>query len=165
MEILICSDSHGNQDNLIRLVKDHPEATHLLFCGDGLKDLSILEEVAPNLIVLAVCGNCDGFSFSSDAPYERDFSLFGVRILMMHGHTHGVKGGCGRALRYAAERNADILLYGHTHLPCHESVTVGDKRIDVFNPGSIGKRELLGYSYGVLTIRDNAFLLSHGRYR
>jgi putative phosphoesterase len=165
MEILICSDSHGNQDNLIRLVKDHPEATHLLFCGDGVKDLAILDEVAPHLIVMAVCGNCDGFSFSSDTPYERDFSLCGIRILMMHGHTHGVKWELESALRYAADRGADILLFGHTHWPCHKSEEMNGRRVHLFNPVSIGKREFFGYSYGLLTIRENGFLLSHGRYR
>lgn len=165
MEILICSDSHGNQDNLLRMVKEHPEASHLLFCGDGVKDLSVLSEVAPRLIVLAVCGNCDGFSFAADVPYERFFTIGGVRILMMHGHTHGVKGSIVRAACYAAQKDADILAYGHTHLPCNESMEMDGRRIFVFNPGSIGKRELFGYSYGVLTIRDNGFLLSHGQYR
>lgn len=165
MEILICSDSHGNKDNLLRLVREHKTATHLLFCGDGVRDLSVLADAFPHLIVSAVCGNCDGFSCSEDVPYERSVMLGGLRILMMHGHTHGVKGGMEAALHYAAQKGADILLFGHTHLPCSEQVSVGEKKICLFNPGSIGKRELFGYSYGVLTIKENGFLLSHGSYR
>lgn len=166
MEILICSDSHGNTDNLLRLVEDHPSATHLFFCGDGLRDLSVLEEVFPRLVVVPVCGNCDGFSLHHDTPTERMVELCGVKILLMHGHTHGVKGGgTERLFCYAAARGADVLIFGHTHLPFEENSEMEGKRIYLFNPGSIGKREIFGYSYGVLTIKENGFLLSHGRYR
>ena len=166
MEILICSDSHGNTDNLLRMVKDHPDATHLLFCGDGLKDLRVLEEAFPRLVIVAVGGNCDGFSLFTEVPTERLFSLGGVKILLMHGHTHGVKdGGTDRLFRYAVAQGADLLLFGHTHLPLEKQEEIEGKSVALFNPGSIGKRELFGYSYGVLTIQENGFLLSHGRYR
>ena len=166
MEILICSDSHGTTDNLLRLAEDHPSATHLFLCGDGLRDLSVLEEAFPRLVIASVCGNCDGFSLACDAPSERLVELFGLKILLMHGHTHGVKsGGTERLYRYALARGADILIFGHSHLPFEQSDVIDGKRIYLFNPGSIGKRELFGYSYGVLTIQENGFLLSHGRYR
>ena len=165
MELLICSDSHGNKDNLLRLVKDHPNASHLLFCGDGVQDLSVLEEIFPTLILVPVLGNCDGFSIRTEIPYERMVEVFGLKILLMHGHTHGVKGGTDRLLRYGAQCGADIVLFGHTHLPHEENEIIEGKTIWLFNPGSIGKRELFGYSYGVLTVKENGFLLSHGQYR
>lgn len=151
---------------MLRLVGEHPFATHLFFCGDGLSDLSALEEAFPRLVIASVRGNCDGFSLACDAPSERLVELLGVKILLMHGHTHGVKDGdTQRLYRYAAARGADILMFGHTHLPFEQSDEIDGKRIYLFNPGSIGKRELFGYSYGVLTIKENGFLLSHGRYR
>ena len=165
MEILVCSDSHGNKANLLRLVKDHPAATHLLFCGDGVKDLSVVAECFPRLIILPVAGNCDGFFVTEDVPRERLFTLGGVRILMMHGHLYGVKSGVGAALSYAKAQGADVLLFGHTHLPYAESADLGERRLEVFNPGSIGSYNGGAYSFGLLTIKENGFLLSHGSYK
>ena len=157
MEILIFSDSHGDSHRMQRVIKTHPDATHVLFCGDGVEDLITLEAAFPKLVFLSVRGNCDGFSFS-DIPTERAFTLFAHRFLMMHGHTHGVKGGYGVAAMYAAAQGADFLLFGHTHDPYEGWVDVGEKKIQLFNPGSIGKG-----SYGVLTIRENGCLFSHGQ--
>lgn len=157
MEILIFSDSHGDTHRMHRVIKTHPDATHVLFCGDGLQDLMTLEAAFPKLVFLSVRGNCDSFSFS-DTPTERTFTLLGHRFLMMHGHTHGVKGGYGVAAAYAMALGADILLFGHTHNPYEGYIDVREKKIHLFNPGSIGET-----SYGVLTIKENGYLFSHGR--
>ncbi len=157
MELLIVSDSHGKRERLYRLLRAHPAAKYLLFCGDGLADISEIEENFPSLMVCGVRGNCDWFS---DMPEERLFSVDGVRILMMHGHTHGVKGGTGAALSHAKKMNAHILLYGHTHVPHSEYIP--DAGITLFNPGSLVERTPEGYSYGVLEIRQGEYLLSHG---
>lgn len=159
MEILIVSDTHRKKEHLLRLLRAHPSAKYLLFCGDGISDLEGVEERFATLIVCAVRGNCD---WLSDAPEERFFTLDGVRILMMHGHTHGVKGGIGAALSYAKRKGADVLLFGHTHVPYEEHIDVGERYITLFNPGSLAERIDGGYSYGVLEIREGKYLLSHG---
>lgn len=165
MEILIFSDSHGNVQPMLKVIKDHPRATHVLFCGDGIRDLADVEACFPRLIVLGVRGNCD-FLGCDGYPYEREVTLGALRILMMHGHTYGTKGGYGAAIAYAGRENFDILLCGHTHQPLDTRCELSDGRaLHVFNPGSIGKRENGGYSYGILTVRDNGFLLSHGTLR
>lgn len=157
MELLIVSDSHGKKERILRLLREHPFAKYLLFCGDGINDISEIEKEFPTLIVCAVKGNCDRFC---DMPEERFFSVDGVRILMMHGHSYGVKGGMGAALSHAKKMNADILLYGHTHVPKNEYAS--DVSMSLFNPGSLAERTVDGYSYGVLEIRQGSYLLSHG---
>ena len=77
--------------------------------------------------------------------------------MMMHGHTHGVKGGYGVAAAYAASQGAGVLIFGHTHLPYEGYLDTRDGRVHLFNPGSIGAS-----SYGVLTVKENGYLLSHG---
>ena len=162
MEILIFSDSHGNVQPMLRVIAEHPSATHLLFCGDGVKDLADVEACFPRLIVLGVRGNCDLFG-ADGYPYEREVTFGSLRILMMHGHTYGTKGGYGGAVAHAGREGFDLLLCGHTHQALDTRYDLGDGgTLQVFNPGSIGKREAGGYSYGVLTIRDNGYLLSHG---
>lgn len=161
LEALIFSDSHGAVHHMRRVINDHPHVTHILFCGDGLRDAEALEKEFPKRVFLTVKGNCDGLLSSFDVPYERLFTLGSLRILMMHGHTHGVKGSYGVAASHAAKQGASLLLFGHTHLPYEGRLDVGENTVHLFNPGSIGA-SYHGASYGILTIRDNGYLLSHG---
>lgn len=163
MEILVLSDSHGHRMNIMRLLHALPNIKYLLFCGDGLGDLYDIETAFPHVTVLSVKGNCDLFR-SGDEPSERLFELDGVRILMMHGHLQSVKHGIESAVSYAAEKGADLLLYGHTHVANEEYFTVGERRICAFNPGSVGVRIDGCYHYGILTIKNKCFLPSHGTF-
>ena len=161
MEAILISDSHGKTDRVRRVLDMHPDATHVLFCGDGLSDIDAVFEEFPRKIFVSVRGNCDLFS-ADPAPDERAFSLFGIAVLMAHGHTLGVKGGLGAAARRGAEEKADIFLFGHTHIPTDECFRVGDRTVHLFNPGSLGRPYDGRPSFGVLTVRENGYLLSHG---
>ena len=79
----------------------------------------------------------------ADNP-ERLIELGGVRILMMHGHTRGVKSSAMNACYAARECGAQILLFGHTHRPLVD----WDGTLWVMNPGSIRDRR----TYGVITL-------------
>ena len=162
LEILIFSDSHGAAFAMRQVIESHTNATHILFCGDGLRDIATLEEVFPTRVFLSVRGNCDGLLSAFDVPTERLLTLGNLRILCMHGHTHGVKGGYGVAASYAASAGAELLLFGHTHVPYEGRLCVKGKTVHLFNPGSIGRSVDGKSSYGVLTIRENGYLLSHG---
>lgn len=157
MEALIFSDSHGAYQRMQSAIRSHPDASHVLFLGDGLREIESLEKEFPNRIFLSVRGNCDGWFSNLDTPTERLVTLGGISFLMMHGHTHGVKGGCGVAASYAASQNATVLLFGHTHLPYEGYLDTREGRVHLFNPGSIGAA-----SYGVLVLKNNGYLLSHG---
>lgn len=90
-----------------------------------------------------VPGNCDWGSL--DEP-ERLIELGGVRIFMMHGHTRNVKYSGMSAYYAAKELGADILLYGHTHVPTVDY----DGTLYTMNPGTAGDRNR--GSYGVITV-------------
>jgi len=168
MELLIFSDSHGRADG-IRMALDRqvtrPHA--VLFLGDGLRDAELLE--TGGIPLYAVRGNCDTFlaGVSLFAPEEYLSSFEGHLILMTHGARYGVKLGLESLIASAAQKGADIVLYGHTHVPSlkilEEGTVIGDKPLSrpmyLFNPGSIGGRE---QSFGVLTLRDGNVLFSHG---
>ena len=142
MKILVMSDSHGNRPAMINAVeKEHPQ--QVLFLGDGLRDVDVLQEKFPLLPIFTVPGNCDYGSF--DEP-ERLIEIRGVRILMMHGHTRNVKYGTLSACYAAREAGAQILLYGHTHRPLVDY----DGSLYVMNPGTIGERPRS--TYGIITI-------------
>ena len=165
MELLIFSDSHGRAENLLaaeaRQIK-RPDA--ILFLGDGARDLSHLS--IHNIPVWAVRGNCDWMSSDIADKTERLLYLEGHTVLMTHGHEYGVKGGLGALIAHAAEVGADIVLFGHTHVPTLQTVAVGERigkttlsrPMYLFNPGSIG----YDGSFGTLTIKEDTVLFGHG---
>ena len=91
--------------------------------------------------------------------------------MMMHGHTHSVALGIENAIRYAAQRGADVLLYGHTHIPEERYLPAGtavggitlEKPMYVFNPGSLGNPREDGIPrFGLMQIRAGQIAFSHG---
>ncbi|MCL1877427.1 MAG: metallophosphoesterase family protein, partial [Defluviitaleaceae bacterium] len=55
-----------------------------------------------------------------------------AKILLVHGHMHGVKMGLDRLAYAAKEAGANAAFYGHTHLP----VVTNHGGIFIMNPGS-----------------------------
>lgn len=144
MRVLVVSDSHGRTDNLIRAVElTHPD--HVLHLGDCQRDLEQLRRSFPMLPMEGVPGNCD--YGSCDQP-ERLIELDGVRILLLHGHTRGVKQDVLRAVWAARECGAQVLLFGHTHRPMVDN----DGTLLVLNPGASG--DPLRPTCGLLTIEN-----------
>ena len=130
MNVLVVSDSHGKVDKLIQAVEQvHPG--YVLHLGDCQRDLEKLRQAFPMLTMEGVPGNCD--YGSCDQP-ERLIELGGVRILMLHGHTRGVKSDVMRAVWAARECGAQVLLFGHTHVPLVDY----DGTLWVMNPGAAG---------------------------
>ena len=144
MTILVLSDSHGNVGNMIRAV-EQVQPDRVLHLGDCQRDLTALEGEFPALPMEGVPGNCD--YGSCDQP-ERLIELGGVRILMLHGHTRGVKSDVMRAVWAARECGAQVLLFGHTHRPMVDN----DGALLVLNPGAAG--DPLRPTCGLLTIEN-----------
>ena len=163
MELLIFSDSHGDISRMraafVRQVR-RPDA--VIFLGDGLRDVESLDW--DPAILYSVAGNCDWFA--DGVRTEIVMALEGHTLLMTHGHLYGVKGGYGPLLKHAAEVGADIVLCGHTHLPCEETIPAGtqlgnvilERPMYLLNPGSIGK----GGSFGTLSLQKDRVLPAHG---
>ena len=166
--LLILSDSHGHTRNLREALARQLRAPDIiLFLGDGLRDLGCLGLNEKKISLLAVKGNCDSFSYPEpDDPDERLLKLGNTRILMMHGHTHGVKGGMERACAFAAQMGADVLLYGHTHRAHQQWLEAGEqfgaqvlqKPLLVCNPGS-----LFEGSFGTLHVGNDGILFGFGK--
>ena len=148
MRILVLSDSHGNVNNLVRCV-ELAEPNHILHLGDCVHDAELLARQFPAIPMTTVPGNCD---YSSLDDPEKLIELGGKRILMMHGHTRGVKYDIQRAVYAAREYGADVLLFGHTHCPLVDF----DGTLYVMNPGAASGRGAPA-TYGVITINSRTF--------
>ena len=104
----------------------------VIHCGDGSRDTQAVIREFPELPVYQVGGNCD---FDPTLPLTLTVELSGVRILIAHGHSYGVRYGDLDRLAYAAEEaGARIALYGHTHRAKVDTVGA----VTVLNPGSAG---------------------------
>ena len=140
----------------------------VLFLGDGLRDLDAGD--FPHSTLFAVQGNCDMTPRMADgAAVESELllSFEGYRLLLAHGHRYHVKSGMGAILSRALCAGADLVLFGHTHMPVCERIPEGtvvggveiSRPIYLFNPGSLGQ----GGSFGTLSLCGEQVLFSHGR--
>ena len=146
MTILVLSDSHGNVGNMCRAVEQF-RPHRVLHLGDCQRDLEALRRAYPMLPMDGVPGNCDWGS--SDQP-ERLTELGGVRIFLLHGHTRNVKSSPMAAMYAAREYGAQVLLFGHTHIPLVDN----DGTLLTLNPGAVGDR--VHPTCGILTIENGA---------
>lgn len=165
MTLLIVSDTHGRVDKLARLFEMHKNADALIFLGDGIADISRAGAQDYRFTVFSVKGNCDAFSLllnSRKLEDEITFNFDGVKFFALHGHTRQVKSTLTNAIYAADERGADVLLFGHTHVPTLTYISGEEYNLSrsmyVFNPGSLASD-----SYGLCEIRKGQVLLSHGR--
>ena len=146
MKLIVFSDSHRELSNMRQVIaREKPD--YVFHLGDHDADAEEVELENPLLPLVAVRGNCDGWS---DTPVTRTVTLDGIRFFLCHGHTLGVKGNLLRASLAAREQKADVLLFGHTHQPCREKQPFG---LRLLNPGSCGyDRPTYGY-----------FIIEHGK--
>ena len=160
MKCIIFSDSHGNTSYMDRVLYMHRDADHVFFLGDGLSDFELVMQYH-RIPFTAVCGNCDFRKtlFGKEVPRLTMVELFNKKILLTHGHMFAVKEGTSLLTSHAKELGADIVIYGHTHIPSEEYLT--DEKMYLFNPGSIGCNE---NTFGILTL-DETPLFSHGSFR
>ena len=105
MKILVFSDSHGNEDNMVRAVERERPSTldAIVHLGDGWRDAEALHRLYPRIPLEQVPGNCDLGRFE-----ERERVVFfgDCRVLLCHGHTLGVKSSLLRASYEARERGS-----------------------------------------------------------
>ncbi len=143
MLIGLISDTHG----LVRPgVHAALAGVELILHAGDVGGPEILEELSLTAPVKAVCGN-------TDAPWEGgmeaalDLVIGGLRVHVSHGHELGRP----RAAALAAAYDADVIVYGHTHVQKVERVGA----TLIVNPGSAGPRRFeFMPSVALLTIED-----------
>lgn len=127
MKYLVVSDNHGDREILVDLVKEYQGKVDGMFhCGDS--ELAPTDDLWADLIV--VKGNCD---YYNEFPESMTKKLGNDTIFMTHGHLVQIRAGLNTIALKAAEADATIVLFGHTHeIGCemHQNTLY-------LNPGSI----------------------------
>ncbi len=129
MRILVVSDTHGYNDNLMEVLEREKNISWMLHLGDLEGSEHMIENTAPCPVTM-VAGNNDYFT---TAPMEAVVQFGKYRIFMTHGHKYGVNYGMLRLKMAARERRCKIAIYGHTHRPCIDE----EGGITIINPGSL----------------------------
>lgn len=131
MRILVLSDSHGDYPSLKLAVESEKNADAVIFLGDGLNDLTHIENLVRNKPFIAVKGNCDSYL----SPYpDKAVEVFGGKtVYCTHGYKEQVKFGLDTLKTNALYSEASIALFGHTHTPC----SAYEDGLYLFNPGSV----------------------------
>lgn len=129
MRILVVSDTHGYNDNLMEVLEREKNISWMLHLGDLEGSEHMIENTVPCPVTM-VAGNNDYFT---TAPMEAVVQFGKYRIFMTHGHKYGVNYGMLRLKMAARERRCKIAIYGHTHRPCIDE----EGGITIINPGSL----------------------------
>ena len=128
-KVLIVSDTHRQNANLYRVIEQVRPIDLLIHCGDIEGDDQNIE-VKAGCPIQVVAGNNDFF-------YEYDnvktFYLGKYKVYLTHGHHHGVNCSDEKLIAAAKAEDADIVMYGHIHVPRMEQV----ENLMVINPGSL----------------------------
>jgi putative phosphoesterase len=147
MNIAVVSDTHRSKYYMKKLLSLIEDTEIMLHLGDNVDDIEFLKTGYKGNII-AVRGNCD---FSGSFPVERLEVIGGKRIFMTHGHKYDVKYDLLKLKYRAMEVEADIVLFGHTHM----SMCINDNGIWFINPGSPALARDSKNSIAILEIGEN----------
>ena len=149
MRILVISDSHGSLRNIEKAIEAQPDAKHIIFLGDGEKDIEEASYIYDDRIYHIVKGNCDYFS---DRKSSDIVTIGGVKIYFTHGNSIG---DVEKLIETAKLKEAKIALSGHTHIAYTNYID----GVYVMNPGSItNPRDQIRGSYGIIDITDGGII-------
>jgi len=110
--IAVVSDTHNYLSILSKVEEEIQQADMVIHLGDVVEDAERLAEGFDGTLI-NVRGNCD---FNSTITSERLEVIEGKRVFITHGHNYNVKQDLLRLKYRAEEVEADIVLYGHTHV-------------------------------------------------
>ena len=125
------------------------EAADLLLHAGDFSTLQVLRELeAIGPPVVGVHGNVDSAELRRLLPEERVVEADGARIAMVH--DAGPRAGRLARMRARFGERADVVVFGHSHMPLHERA---DDGFQLFNPGSpTERRRAPAHTMGLITV-------------
>lgn len=147
MRLVVTSDSHRSNRDFFKIIERHKNNADLFInLGDSEGEIEDMKAYYPALRLENVVGNCD---WNNTYPVYKMLKCEGKKVLITHGHRFGVKHGYEKIQTFAKQEGADIVLFGHTHLPYTERVD----GIYYMNPGAV-----CNGSYGIVDITPDGIM-------
>jgi hypothetical protein len=145
MKIGVMSDSHGDIRTAMQACQLMGSVDMILHAGDHYRDgLDIGKRLG--IPFKCVTGNCDLLML---APSQQVVTVGGKRLLLIHGHQFNVKHGIFELVKYGRKMRADVVVFGHTHIPMIQKYD----DLLMMNPGSVAYPRIRNNrSFGMLTI-------------
>jgi putative phosphoesterase len=143
VKVAVLTDTHVGsiQELPASMLRAMSEADLIVHAGD-FTGTAVLEGLRSLNEVRAVCGNMDSLGIQMALPRKDLLTVAGRRIGVTHGR--GAPPGIAGRVRAEFDR-ADVIVFGHSHMPCNEVI----EGALMFNPGRCRR------SYGLLTIGDD----------
>ncbi|MGN0408706.1 MAG: metallophosphoesterase [Bacteroides sp.] len=153
-KILIVSDTHGMSHNFEKMLEIEGTPDMILHLGDIEGQEDYMTSIA-GCDMKIVAGNNDS---NKKLPRELLLTISGKRILMVHGTriaSFDIEESCWKLRLLAKEKRADIVMFGHIHIPIISKGESWDAF--VINPGSLTypRQQNRKPSYGVMLMQDN----------
>lgn len=128
--LAVVSDTHGQENHCLvdRSRTAVTEAELVVHAGDFTTEAVLESFRATGASLRAVHGNSDDRAVTERLPATRTVTYGGVRIAV----THRQRGGDTGLAMLGRERDADVVVHGHTHRPRVDDA--GD--VTLLNPGS-----------------------------
>jgi putative phosphoesterase len=155
-KLLVFSDTHGSVNSLkavFNWAKDHTPPNDTIcgaaFLGDGIADLQPAANAAGFFCEWKLVKGNNDFDYSVPETAVMEFD--GHCFFLCHGHRHSLYGGLYSLAATAHNAGADVVLYGHSHVP-HVKTVEG---ILFVNPGSVGRpRSKIGATFAVIECKE-----------
>jgi uncharacterized protein len=151
VQIAVISDTHlprGNRRLPEDCVARLRAADVIVHAGDLIR-ISVLRELEAYAPVIAVHGNVDDAEVRAALPAAASLETGGATIAVLH-DAGPAKGRLARMRRRFPD--ADAVIFGHSHLPLHESAPDG---FQLFNPGSpTERRRAPNHTMGMASVED-----------
>ena len=128
----LISDTHCIFDQPL---KSFLEPVDVIWHAGDFGNIETVDAIAAYKPLVGVHGNCDDTKIRSCQPYIQNFTIEGMKILMMH-----IGGYPGRydykAMQLIDAHTPDIFICGHSHI----LKVINDQKRDmlVINPGAAG---------------------------
>jgi putative phosphoesterase len=146
MKLAILSDTHGNYPLAVKALELTDRLDYVIHLGDTADDAEIIE-MTIGCEVIKLSGNCDA---TKKYPELITTTISNRKFLLTHGDQFSVKNGLGLLQQRAQEDGADVILYGHTHIP---SIMKIDGMLFI-NPGSL-KQTSSTKNFAILSIEND----------
>lgn len=159
MRLALVSDTHlpRGARRIPEAALERMRAADLIVHAGDLVAVEVLDELeALGPPVAAVHGNVDDARVRARLPERLELDVAGARLGVVH--DAGPAKGRLERLR-AAFPGCDAVVFGHSHIPLHE--TAADGAFQIFNPGSAtDRRRQPRHTMGEAVVRDGRLSFS-----
>ena len=134
MKILIVSDTHRRDGNLLEVIEKTAPFDMMIHLGDTEGSEAYFNSDWIKTIFAWFMWYGEIMISSPIRRRRRRFPLEKYRAFLCHGHMYGVSLGTENIKEEARSRKVNIVMFGHTHKPYLEYCSDG---LVVLNPGSL----------------------------